>query len=68
MQTDGRHSRLTRTDLYTDLFETLATYRNAEHARYNAEALVRKHATGSSSSPSSPIANRLSSIVRPGRR
>lgn len=46
MGSDSRHPQPTRTELYTDLFETLAMYRNAEHARYMAEALVRKNSSG----------------------
>lgn len=36
----------TRTEIYTDLFDVLAVERNAEHARYMAESLVRKSRTG----------------------
>lgn len=46
MGADGSHPRPTRTDLYADLFEALATRRDAEHARHAAEALVRKNSTG----------------------
>lgn len=45
MGTDSCQSEPSRTDLYQDLFETLATHRNAEHARHMAKALVRKDRT-----------------------
>lgn len=38
-------SGTTRTALYTDLFDTLASHRNATHAHHMAEALVRRSRT-----------------------
>jgi hypothetical protein len=36
----------TRPEIYTDLYETLAVARHAEHARHMVEALLRERRTG----------------------
>lgn len=46
MGADSHRPSLTRTSLYRDLYDTLAMFRNAEHAYHMAEALVRKDGTG----------------------
>ena len=45
MGTNTRAPPTTRRVLHGDLFETLARYRNAEHAHMMAEALIRKDST-----------------------